>query len=115
MNTIREINVGEHIPVTMSMGVGIGGGSLEDAMQSAKAALDLALGRGGDQVLIKEGEKYLFYGAKAGEVGRNGRIRARVKADALWVWDTAMGIWTALAPAWGFVPLQELWAKNAAL
>ncbi len=54
MNTIREINVGEHIPVTMSMGVGIGGGSLEDAMQSAKAALDLALGRGGDQVLIKE-------------------------------------------------------------
>ena len=97
MNTIREINVGEHIPVTMSMGIGIGGGSLEDAMQSAKAALDLALGRGGDQVLIKEGEKYLFYGAKAGEVGRNGRI------------------WTALAPAWGFVPLQELWAKNAAL
>ena len=53
-------------------------------MQSATAALDLALGRGGDQVLIKDGEKYLFYGAKAGEMGRNGRIRARVKADALW-------------------------------
>ena len=84
MNTIREISVGDHIPMTMSMGVGIGGGSLEEAMQSAKAALDLALGRGGDQVLIKEGEKYLFYGAKAGEMGRNGRIRARVKADALW-------------------------------
>lgn len=84
MNTIREISVGEHIPMTMSMGVGIGGGSLEEAMQSAKAALDLALGRGGDQVLIKEGEKFLFYGAKAGEMGRNGRIRARVKADALW-------------------------------
>lgn len=84
MNTIREISVGEHMPMTMSMGVGIGGGSLEEAMQSAKAALDLALGRGGDQVLIKEGEKYLFYGAKAGEVGRNSRIRARVKADALW-------------------------------
>ena len=84
MNTIREISVGEHIPVTMSMGIGVGGGSLEDAMQSAKAALDLALGRGGDQILIKEGEKYLFYGAKAGEMGRNSRIRARVKADALW-------------------------------
>ena len=66
LNTLREINVGEHIPVTMSMGIGVGGGSLENAMQSAKAALDLALGRGGDQVLIKEGEKYLFYGAKAG-------------------------------------------------
>lgn len=84
MNTVREISVGEHMPMTMSMGIGIGGGSLEEAMQSAKAALDLALGRGGDQVLIKEGEKYLFYGAKAGEVGRNNRIRARVKADALW-------------------------------
>ena len=84
MNTLREISVGEHIPVTMSMGIGVGGASLDAAMVSAKAALDLALGRGGDQVLIKEGEKYLFYGAKAGEVGRNGRIRARVKADALW-------------------------------
>ena len=84
MNTLREISVGEHIPMTMSMGIGVGGASLDAAMVSAKAALDLALGRGGDQVLIKEGEKYLFYGAKAGEVGRNGRIRARVKADALW-------------------------------
>ena len=84
MNTLREISVGEHIPMTMSMGIGVGGASLDAAMLSAKAALDLALGRGGDQVLIKEGEKYLFYGAKAGEVGRNGRIRARVKADALW-------------------------------
>jgi len=84
MNTIREMSVGEHMPMTISMGIGIGGGSLEEAMQSAKAALDLALGRGGDQVLIKDGEKYLFYGAKAGEVGRNNRIRSRVKADALW-------------------------------
>lgn len=84
LNTVRELSVGEHLPLTMSMGIGVGGGSLEEAMQSAKAALDLALGRGGDQVLIKDGEKYLFYGAKAGEIGRNGRIRARVKADALW-------------------------------
>lgn len=84
LNEMREINVGEHIPVTMSMGIGIGGHSLEQSMKSAKAAMDLALGRGGDQVLIKEGETYLFYGGKAGEVGRNARIRSRVKADALW-------------------------------
>lgn len=84
LNVLREVSVGEHIPVTMSMGIGVGGGSLETAMRNAKAALDLALGRGGDQVLIKEGEKYLFYGGKAGEMGRNARIRARVKADALW-------------------------------
>lgn len=72
MNTIREINVGEHIPVTMSMGVGIGGGSLEDAMQSAKAALDLALGRGGDQVLIKEGEKYLSTAQRQARLAETG-------------------------------------------
>lgn len=52
-------------------------------MANAKAAMDLALGRGGDQVLIKDGEKYLFFGGKSGEIHRNARIRARVKADAL--------------------------------
>lgn len=84
LNEIREISVGDHIPVTISMGIGIGKNSLDEAMQNAKAAIDLALGRGGDQVLIKEGENYLFYGGKTGEMGRNARIRARVKADALW-------------------------------
>ncbi len=82
-NEIKEISVGEHIPVTISMGIGIGGSSLETAMQNAKAAVDLALGRGGDQVLIKDGEKYLFFGGKSAEIHRNARIRARVKADAL--------------------------------
>lgn len=84
LNEIREINIGEHIPVTLSIGIGIGWDSLESAMKDARAAIDLALGRGGDQVLIKDGEKYLFYGGKSGEVGHNARIRARVKADALW-------------------------------
>lgn len=84
-NTVREISVGnEQLPVTMSMGIGIGGDSLEEAMKNANAATDLALGRGGDQVLIKDGENYSFFGGKTGEVGRNSRIRARVKADALW-------------------------------
>ena len=69
--------------MTFSIGIGIGNGSLAEAMQNAKAAIDLALGRGGDQVLIKDGEKYLFYGGKSGEIQRNARIRARVKADAL--------------------------------
>ncbi|NCC15232.1 MAG: phosphoesterase [Clostridia bacterium] len=84
LNDIREISVGDHIPVTISMGIGIGGNSLDVAMQNAKAAIDLALGRGGDQVVVKEGESFVFYGGKAGEMGRNARIRARVKADALW-------------------------------
>jgi c-di-AMP phosphodiesterase-like protein len=84
LNEIRELSVGDHIPVTISIGIGIGDESLELAHKNARAAMDLALGRGGDQVLIKTGEKYLFYGGKSGEVGHNARIRARVKADALW-------------------------------
>lgn len=83
LTQIREISVGEHIPVTISMGIGIEDKNLEAAMKNAKAAVALALGRGGDQVLIKEGEKYLFYGGKSGEMSHNTRIRARVKADAL--------------------------------
>lgn len=84
LNQIREVSVGEHIPVTVSMGIGVDGKNLETAMKNAKAAVALALGRGGDQVLIKDGEKYLFYGGKSGEISHNARIRARVKADALW-------------------------------
>lgn len=83
LNEIRMITVGEHIPVTLSIGIGIGEVTLEAAMKSAKAAIDLALGRGGDQALIKNGDKYIFYGGKSGEVSHNARIRARVKADAL--------------------------------
>ncbi|GFI62082.1 cyclic-di-AMP phosphodiesterase GdpP [Clostridiales bacterium] len=83
LNEIREITVGEHIPVTLSIGIGIGEITLESAMKSAKAAIDLALGRGGDQALIKNGDKYTFYGGKSGEKSHNARIRARVKADAL--------------------------------
>ncbi|WP_304507140.1 DHH family phosphoesterase [Anaerotignum sp.] len=93
LNDIREISVGDHIPVTISMGIGCGENSLDEAMQNAKAAIDLALGRGGDQVVMKEGENYLFYGGKIGEMGRNARIRARVKADALWdLMDESSGI-----------------------
>lgn len=83
LNEIRSITIGEHIPVTLSIGIGIGEVTLESAMKSAKAAIDLALGRGGDQALIKNGDKYIFYGGKSGEVSHNARIRARVKADAL--------------------------------
>ena len=90
LTEIKEINVGEHIPATISVGVGIGVESLEIANQNSKAAMDLALGRGGDQVIIKDDEKFFFYGGKSGGVEKNSRIRARVKADALWeLLDTA--------------------------
>jgi Predicted signaling protein consisting of a modified GGDEF domain and a DHH domain len=83
LNEIKEVRAGEHISVTLSMGVGISYESLDFSMKNARNALDLALGRGGDQAIIKEGEKYLFFGGKSSEVSHNARIRARIKADAL--------------------------------
>lgn len=83
LNILKDVNIGNQIPVTLSVGIGIGEGKVDEAMKNARAAIDLAIGRGGDQVLVKEGENYLFYGGKSGEVVHNARIRARVKADAL--------------------------------
>jgi c-di-AMP phosphodiesterase-like protein len=52
-------------------------------MEYSRAAIDLALSRGGDQVLIKDREKYSFFGGKTKEIENNTRVRARVKAYAL--------------------------------
>ena len=82
LSEIRQIKVNE-IPVTISIGIGISDNALNDSMKSAKEALDLALGRGGDQVLVKENNKYLFFGGKSGEVLHNAKVRSRVKAEAL--------------------------------
>ena len=72
---------GEHV-ITISMGIGVG----EDYAQAETAAgnaLELALGRGGDQVVVKEGERVYFYGGKTKQVEKNTRVKARVKAIAL--------------------------------
>ena len=83
LGKVREIRAGNRLPPTLSIGLGAGADSLAELMDYARAALDLALGRGGDQVLIRDPEKYSFYGGKAKENPQNSRVRARVKADAL--------------------------------
>ena len=83
LKEIKNIKAGEHIPVTISMGIGINEKGLTDAMKNAKAALDLALGRGGDQAVIKEDDNILYFGGTSSENSHNSRIRARVKANAL--------------------------------
>lgn len=83
LNIIRETKVSDHMPVTLSIGVGISRKNMAEAMKSAKEAIDLAMGRGGDQAVIKNEEGYQFFGGKSGEVSHNARVRARVKAEAL--------------------------------
>lgn len=83
LDIVKEINIGNKIPVTLSIGFGIGEKSLLEKFRFANASLDIALGRGGDQVVIKNGEDITFYGGKTREMEKRTRVKARVIAYAL--------------------------------
>ncbi len=83
LEDVKTIKVGNEMAVTLSIGVGIQGDSYNRNYEYARAAIDLALGRGGDQVVVKEKDDISYYGGKAKEVERNTRVKARVKAHAL--------------------------------
>lgn len=82
LDNIRKLNTDSDIPVTISAGIGVGGSYLQ-SQDYARTALELALGRGGDQVVVKEGERVYFYGGKIKSVEKNTRVKARVTALAL--------------------------------
>ena len=83
LNEVRSINLENKIPVTLSIGTGIGGETLEDNDKMAALALEMALGRGGDQVVVKSPSSYKFYGAKSREVEKSTKVKARVVAHAM--------------------------------
>lgn len=83
LDMIREIDEGNQIPVTLSIGVGAGGDSPGQCNSYAKSAIDLALGRGGDQAVIKRGDKLLFYGGKTRAVEKRSKVKSRVISNAL--------------------------------
>ena len=80
---VKSIKVGNEMAITLSIGVGAGGVSYTQNYEYARMGIDLALGRGGDQVVVQEGEEVTYYGGKAKQVERNTRVKARVKAHAL--------------------------------
>ena len=83
LEDVKTVKVGNEMAVTLSIGVGIKGTSYNENYEQARAAIDLALGRGGDQVVVKNGEDIAYFGGKAKQVERNTRVKARVKAHAL--------------------------------
>jgi c-di-AMP phosphodiesterase-like protein len=83
LEEVKTVKVGNEMAVTLSMGVGMSGDSYNQSYEYARAAIDLALGRGGDQVVVKEGQEIAYYGGKSKQVERNTRVKARVKAHAL--------------------------------
>ncbi len=84
LDEVREVTSREKIPITLSIGVGTGKGSLQELGILAQSSLDLALGRGGDQVAIKQKNgKVRFYGGKSNAVEKRTRVRARVISHAI--------------------------------
>ena len=69
--------------VTLSIGLGMNGESYSQNYEYARTAIDMALGRGGDQAVVKDGERIQYYGGKAQQVEKTTRVKARVKAHAL--------------------------------
>lgn len=83
LEDVKSVNIGNEMSVTLSIGIGAQNGSFMNNYDMARAAIDLALGRGGDQTVVREGRKVTYYGGKTNSVEKNTRVKARVKAHAL--------------------------------
>ena len=80
LDKIKKLDIGDDLQVTVSLGFGVGSEYAQVA-DAAGAALELAQGRGGDQAVLKEGERTYFYGGKTKQAEKNTRVRARVMAQ----------------------------------
>ena len=83
LEEVKTVNIGNQMAVTLSIGFGMETGSFLQDSEYARNAIDLALGRGGDQVVVKSPDKTSYYGGKSQQVEKNTRVKARVKAHAL--------------------------------
>lgn len=83
LEDIKTVNIGNDMKLTLSIGIGVNGSSYIETYEFAHAAIELALGRGGDQAVVKNESSISYYGGKSQQKERNTRVKARVKAQAL--------------------------------
>lgn len=83
LDKIRSIDHENTLPVTISLGVGVDGNTINENLKLASGALDLALGRGGDQAVIKSKDKSVFYGGKSKAVEKTTKVKSRLIGHAL--------------------------------
>lgn len=83
LDTIKDISFSNKIPVTLSIAIVVEDGTKNEKFQSAISTIDVALGRGGDQAVIKKDGKYEFFGGKSKEIEKTTRVKSRVVAQAL--------------------------------
>ena len=83
LDKVKDIQTKENVQITLSIAVSNDGMTDKEKYRSAQAAMDVVLGRGGDQAVIRENEIYKFYGGRAQEVEKRTKVKARVVAHAL--------------------------------
>ena len=79
----KTVKIGNEMAITLSIGIGLDGLSFTQNYEFARNAIDLALGRGGDQAVVKNSDNITYYGGKSRQVEKSTRVKARVKAQAL--------------------------------
>ena len=83
LDNVRKIEVAQRIPATLSIGVGRHADSLSESEEMARQALDMSLGRGGDQAAIKTSSGYEFYGGVSKGIEKRTKVKTRIVANAL--------------------------------
>ena len=83
LDDVKSINIGNEKAVTLSIGIGVDGLTYAQNCEFARNAIDLALGRGGDQAVVKARDKVTYFGGKSQQKENNTRVKARIKAHAL--------------------------------
>ena len=83
LEDVKTVNIGNEMAVTLSIGIGMNGESYAQNYEYARTSIDMALGRGGDQAVVKDLDKIQYYGGKAQQMEKTTRVKARVKAHAL--------------------------------
>lgn len=83
LDDLRELDKGNSIPITLSIGVSSFGLDFTESYKEADRSLDLALGRGGDQAVVKVKDNYEFFGGKSKAVEKRNKVKARVLGIAL--------------------------------
>lgn len=83
LEDVKTVNIGNEMAVTLSIGIGLNGLSYAQNYEFARNAIDLALGRGGDQAVVKSADNISYYGGKSQQIEKSTRVKARVKAHAL--------------------------------
>lgn len=83
LDEVKTVNIGNEMAVTLSIGIGFGASTYLQNYDYSRIAIEMALGRGGDQVVIKNENTITYIGGKAQQMEKSTRVKARVKAQAL--------------------------------